>query len=235
MLNQYMLMVLQFNAHVVFQLNVQDFPLPSLTGRRFNPMKSVGSRRASNKRTSKSFLRTITCLPLSEICERRGPGMKQIVIPRGKQREKLHNMGLIAKINILNKWTKVQLHDEIESLFRRCFIVDVGSKFSYEHLQIFPGSKVLTRPKASRNFNWDAQAVLSLHKSNLYILTAAPLKLLPNDDFAANIAGNENVALQDKCSETYQQVLNFVCLFLLDAKALIFVFLEMWREHGLYA
>ena len=132
--------------------------------------------RPQRKKKAKCSSRTIICLPLQWTglsqadaieLEEKLKGM-HIKIPRGKSRQKLSELGPVARIAIQHSWNEQQTTNEVSDLFQESF----GAGFSFMYLSMLYGAKALIKPKVSKNFSWHGQAVLSLNRSTIYILSS---------------------------------------------------------------
>ena len=166
---------------------------PSRVGRRYSSVSSRGGRKL--KRSHKTAVRTIVCLPLQLL-----PGYTsnrtlsndfKIPFPRGKIKEKLHQCGLIAKVNFVTSWNSEETTTEIGNLFGLTFhssLSDSAQTFGYVYLATYPGLRSLTKPKVNKRFVWDAKAVLSLHRTTIHILS--------NTEHEAFNEKKENISLE---------------------------------------
>ena len=110
-----------------------------------------------------------------------------IKIPRGKSRQKLSELGLVAQIAIQHSWNEQQKTNEVSDLFQESF----GAGFSFMYLSMLYGAKALIKPKVSKNFSWHEQAVLSLNRSTIYILSSIAHK----DTTIMDFEGTSKVSL----------------------------------------
>jgi len=79
-------------------------------------------------------------------------------------------LGLIAKMSLGLTWNEREVRDEISSLFKDCFVLpNQSDTLSFSFLTSLSGLRVLTKPKVSKSFKWDASEVLSLSRSVIYI------------------------------------------------------------------
>ena len=75
----------------------------------------------------------------------------------------------------------------MSDLFQESF----GARFSFMYLSMLHGAKALIKPKVSKIFSWQGQAVLSLNRSTIYILSSIALK----DTTIMDFEGTSKVSL----------------------------------------
>lgn len=100
-----------------------------------------------------------------------------ISIPRGKKRAFLEEKGLIAKLYISNEWPAGRISSEITDLFRSCFEPFEGP-LQFHYLKTLTGTKMLRKQKVSKDFPWDARAVLNLARLVINIVVSCDHKLI---------------------------------------------------------
>ena len=82
---------------------------------------------------------------------------------------------------------------------------------------MFPGLKILVKPKVSLNFEWNAKAVLALNRSTIYILSGlmhadSNLTSVGNDDSLSKDNEVKNVStLKVEPNQSNEKVRLYIC------------------------
>lgn len=161
--------------HVPSNNSEKRSSFPSYLGQRYIPKNSGGLKLKSKEKSHKEkfYIREIVCIPYQFANEENA-----ISIPRGKNRAYLEEKGLIAKLYISNDWGPEKVRREVTNLFRTSFKPFEGD-LQYLYLKTLTGSKILRKQKVSKDFPWDAKAVLNLARNIIYLLIS------PNHETAA--------------------------------------------------
>ncbi|XP_069600542.1 bifunctional phosphoribosylaminoimidazole carboxylase/phosphoribosylaminoimidazole succinocarboxamide synthetase-like isoform X1 [Ranitomeya imitator] len=165
---------------------------------------SQRSRLTPGKR--RKVCKVIICLP-AEYPEYNGTYQ----VPRGKERDRLAMLGLVAKIFIQPSWNFENFRTEVITLFRQYFSCS-DEEFSFNFLQCLPGNRTLIKPNVSATFKWSGIAILGLAtQSSLYIRTphalAAPAKV---EDFSDGTPVPPVEGLRF-AEEPYQEITKEMC------------------------
>ena len=110
--------------HVHFQPSkVRRWSLPSYTGQRWKPIAVKGGRRRKKhdiKACVKFSSRTIVCLPsqFAQHVNDETVGNFEVAIPRGKKRQQMAALGLVAKMSLGPTWNGREVRDEISSCLK---------------------------------------------------------------------------------------------------------------------
>lgn len=111
-------------------------------------------------------------LPSSEDLEQQG----DISIPRGKERERLGQNGLIGKVRLTSDMSEEEIFSEIRTVF--CKAMGNDSNFPFTVLQpTGSGCKTLSIPSTSASFLWTAREICGSAKNVIYIMAGATLQL----------------------------------------------------------
>ena len=172
-----------------------DFWEPSKTGVRRQPQAVKGGRKL-RKSSGKAFTREIFVLPYEYLSQYKTEEGTEVFykIPRGNMRQNLMLRGLTAKIAITKQQSEREVAVEISKLFKSCF--SSSSRIDDELLQFhylgsFPGTKLLKIPKVNNAFSWDGAAVLSLHKTTIYIAVSHKFKLCSELNIVIDVESDE--------------------------------------------
>ena len=140
--------------------------LPSKFSRRIRNVSGTSTRK------KRIYERDIILLPSHFANE--DNGKKCIRIPRGEVREYLSSNNLLGKITLDSTMTQQEIFDDIRETFQK----PMRNKADFDFIVLQPtggGSKTLTVPCHSKNFEWSASSIVSKN-------TKTPIYLLANED-----------------------------------------------------
>ena len=160
--------------------------------------------------------RDILCLP-DDYCS----DTHEIIIPRGKARERLGKCGLMGKIRINSSMSEEEIFAEIRSVFHKP--MRENSSFQFEILQRSGGgSKSLTVPAVSSTFEWTAkQVVNAAGQGCIYIIAVDKLMLDEAVKKEVNLYHGSHTYQRDchycteisyKLKRPYQKTLTYITL-----------------------
>ena len=124
--------------------------------RRYNPMSVNGDRTLKKNNREKLSKKDIICLPYEYHHLDGSDNNKHnlVPIPRGKSRQKLCSLGLMAKLTISIFHTPQKVAQETSRLFKECFNwPNISPKIlNLTYLSCYSGTKCLTVTTVSEYF-----------------------------------------------------------------------------------